>query len=200
MSNLSPPTKDNVIHLASRASPGRKQLVGHLFARHAPALRRFLRGRSVEPEEIEDVVQELFARLLDVDRLEEKMSSATGSSRSYLVTMANNLVVDRVRKRQLRDSYGQAQRDIGAGGTDERSPERIVAAQLELEAMKATIMDMPLHWRVAFVMLRFRNMSYQEIAAHMGVQVKQVDNYIVGAMQRLRKARKKIQAAGERPC
>ena len=200
MSTLSPPKKDNVIHLASRTSPGRKQLVGHLFARHALALRRFLRGRSVRPEEIEDVVQELFARLMDVDRLEEKMSDATGSSRSYLLTMANNLLVDRRRKRQLRESYGQAHDDIEADGTDERSPERVIAAQLELEVIKATIMDMPLHWRVAFVLLRFRNMSYREIASHMGVQVKQVDNYIVGAMQRLRKARKKIQAAGERPC
>ena len=197
MSTLSPPKKDNVIDLASQASPGRKQLVEQLFARHAPALRRFLRGRSVRPEEIEDVVQELFARLMDMRRLEEKMSDSTGSSRSYLVTMANNLLVDRLRKRQLRDSYGQAQHEIEAGGSDERSPERIVAAQLELEIMKAAIMDMPLNWRVAFVLLRFRNLSYQDIASHMGVQVKQVDNYIVGAMQRLRKARKKIQAAGE---
>lgn len=192
------PRNDKVIELDSSARPGRKQLVEQLFERHAPVLRRFLRGQSVPPEDTEELVQELFTRLMGVARLEERMTDATGSVRSYLLTMANNLIVDQERKRQVRDAY--AAREIDGEPTDERSPEQIVAAQLELEAIRAVILDMPLNWRVALILQRFRNMSYEEIALHMGVQSKQVDNYLVRALRRLRKARRKIDAAGERPC
>ena len=200
MGTLIAPRKNNVIDLASRERPGRKQLVEQLFDRHTGALRLFLRGRSVPQDQIEDLVQELFKRLMSVDRLEEKMSDSTGSSRSYLLTMANNMIAERQRKLRVRNAYAAAQRGIESERIDERTPERIVAAQLELEAMKAVIKDMRLNWRVAFVLQRFRNMSYEDIALHMGVTKKQVDNYIVRAMRRIRDARRKIEAAGEKTC
>ena len=198
--HLFPPRSDNIIDLDSRERPGRKRLVEQLFEQHARALRLFLRGRSVPPEEMEGLVQELFMRLMSAQRLEEKMADSTGSNRSYLLTMVNGLILDRRRKRQVRYAYAEAQREIEAERMEERTPERIVAAQLELEAIKAVILDMPLNWRVALVLQRLRNMSYEDIALHMGVQVKQVDNYLVRALRRLRKARRKIEAAGERSC
>jgi len=194
------PRKDNIIDLASAQRSSRKRVVQALFERHAEALRLFLRGRSVAPDEIEDLLQELFTRLMGAHRLEEKMADSTGSSRSYLLTMANGLMVDRWRKEQVRNAHADAVRADDQGHTDELSPERIVAAQLELEAIKAVILNMPLNWRVALLLQRMRNMSYEDIALHMGVQVKQVDNYLVRALRRLRKARRKIEAAGERPC
>ena len=160
----------------------------------------FLRGRSVPRDEIEDLVQELFARLMGVDRLEEKMSDPTGSNRSYLLTMANNMILDRQRKSQVRNAYSAAQGEIERERIDERTPERIVAAQLELEAIKAVIMDMRLNWRVAFVLKRFRKMSYEDIALHMGVTEKQVEHYVLRAMRRIQRARGKIKTAGERSC
>ena len=192
--------KDNIIDLASAQRSSRKRVVQALFDRHAEALRLFLLGRSVAPDEIEDLLQELFTRLMGAHRLEEKMADSTGSSRSYLLSMANGLMVDRWRKEQVRKAHAEAVRTVDQSRTDERSPERIVAAQMELEAIKAVILDMPLNWRVALLLQRMRNMSYEDIALHMGVQVKQVDNYLVRALRRLRKARTKIEAAGERPC
>ena len=194
------PEKENVIDLASRERPGRRRLVEQLFERHARALRIFLQGRSVLQDEIEDLVQELFTRLMGVDRLEEKMSDSTGSSRSYLLTMANNMIVDMQRRSQVRNAYAAAQQVIEHEQMDERTPERIIAAQLELEAIKAVIMDMRLNWRVAFALQRFRNMSYADIAVHMGVTNTQVENYIMRAIRRIRKARRKIKAAGEKKC
>ena len=83
---------------------------------------------------------------------------------------------------------------------EERTPERIVAAQFELEAIKAVILGMPLNWRMALVLQRLRNMSYEDIALHMGVTVRQVERYLGQAARRLHKARRKIEAAGEQPC
>ena len=198
ISALFDPRKDNVIELAARGRPGRRQLVEQLFDRHARGLRLFLRGRSVPQDQIEDLVQELFTRLMSVKRLEEKMSDSTGSSRSYLLTMANNMIVDRQRRLRVRRAYAAEQRASERERVEARTPERIVAAQMELEAIKAVIMDMRLNWRLAIVLQRFGNMSYEDIASHMGVTVKQVENYIVRAMRRIRKERRKRNAAGEK--
>jgi RNA polymerase sigma-70 factor (ECF subfamily) len=192
--------KDNVIDLASRETVGRRQFIEQLFAQHAPAVRLFLRGRSIPADEIEDFVQELFTRLLAVERLEERMTEARGSVRSFLLTMAHNLIVDRQRKRQVRKAHAEAQRAIEVLRVEERTPERIVAAQLELETIKAVLLKMPLHWQVALVLQRLRDMSYEDIGLHMGVTVKQVEHYLRRGMRRIHKARRKIEAAGERSC
>ena len=200
LSRLFTPRNNNIVDLASRKKPDRRQLVEKLFDQHAQALRLFLLGWSVPKEQVEDLVQELFTRLMDVDRLEEKMSDSTGSSRSYLLTMANNMIVDRQRKLQVRNAYAAAQWELESERVDERTPERIVAAQFELEAMRSVIKGMRLNWRVAFVLQRFGNMSYEDIALHMGVSVRQVERYMVRAMRRIREARQEIKAAGERSC
>ena len=191
-------TEKNMVNLALREKPGRRKLVEQLFGQHSGALRHFVLGWSIPPHEIDDVVQELFSRLLAVDRLEEKMSDSPGSGRSFLLTMANNLLVDRRRKLHVRDAYAAEQRHVEGEKVDERTPERIIATELELEAMRSVIQDMRLNWRVAFVLQRFGNLSYEEIASHMGVTVRQVDRYLVRAMRRIREAQRKIKAAGER--
>jgi len=175
-------------------------LVEQLFEEHARALRLFLMGWSVPQDQVDDLVQELFTRLMGVDGLERKMSARTGSNRSYLLTMANNMIVDGQRKSQVRKAYLAEQREIEPRRMDERTPERIVAAQLELEAMRSVIRNMRLNWRVAFVLQRFGNMSYEDIAIHMGVTVRQVERYMVRAMRRIREERRKIEAAGENGC
>ena len=188
---------EKVIDLASRLRPGRKRLVERLFEEHSHALRVFLKGRLVPRDEIEDLVQDLFARLMKIKGLEGKMSASSGSNRSYLLTTANNMIVDMQRKERVRRDFAARQHGLDDGRVDERTPEEIVAAQLELEAMRAVIMAMRPRWRQAFVLHRFRNMSYEDISLHMGLTVKQVENCIAQAMKRIRKARRRIESAGQ---
>ena len=175
-------------------------MVEQLFEEHAQALRLFLKGRLIPTDDIEDLVQELFSRLMGVDGLEAKMSASTGSNRSYLLTMANNMIVDLQRKSTVRRAFFLGQGALESKKVDERTPELIVAAQMELEAIKGVIMDLRPNWRQAFVLHRFRNMSYEDIALHMGMTVKQVEHSIAQAMRRIRRAREKIAGAGERTC
>lgn len=121
--------------------------------------------------------------------------SGSGGS-AYLLTMANNMVVDMLRKASIRSNYAARQKGMPSDHIDERTPEEIVAAQLELEAMRAVILEMRPRWRQAFVLHRFRSMSYEDIALHMDMTVKQVENCIVQAMKRIRKARRRIESAG----
>ena len=51
------------------------------------------------------------------------------------------MVVDRQRKARIRSDYVARQKGLDNGQVDERTPEEIVAAQMELEAMRAVILE-----------------------------------------------------------
>ncbi len=191
---------DNVIDLATRERKGRRRLVEQLFEEHARALRLFLKGRLVPDQDIEELIQELFTRLMSVEALEKKTSESTGSNRAYLLTMANNMLVDLQRKSTLRRTYSSEQAGPEVEPVDERTPEQIVAAQMELEVMKSVIMEMRPTWRQAFVLHRFSNLRYEDIALEMGMTVKQVENAIAQAMKRIRKAKRRMDKAGSKLC
>ena len=179
MRRLSAPRNDNVVELDSRERPARRQLVEQLFAQHGRALRVFLMG---------------------VRGREEKLPAEPGSNRAYLLSRASGLISDRWRKRRVRAAYAAAQGEIDSERVDERTPERVVAAQLELEAIRAVILNLPLNWRVALLLQRLRNMSYEQIALRMGVSVRQVERYLYRATRRLRMARRNIETTGEHSC
>ena len=109
-------------------------------------MRLFLRGRTVRREQIDDITQDLFAHLMVVNGLERKMSDSSGSNRSYLLTMANNMLANKHRKSQVRRAYSAAQLAVERERKEEQSPERIVEVQLELEAIKAVIPDTRTRW------------------------------------------------------
>lgn len=47
---------------------------------------------------------------MKLERLEEEMSASSGSNRSYLLTMANNMVVDMQRKAGIRSDHAAPER------------------------------------------------------------------------------------------
>lgn len=193
--------KNNVIDLTRRKHSNRQQLIERLFNEHGDALCLFFRGRLVPADEIEDMVQELFSRLIGVSGLESKMSASTGSNRAFLLTMANNMLVDIQRRQAVRRDYHMQQQNVEANKVNEITPEVIVAAHRDLDAVKSVIMGLRPTWRKAFVLNRFKMMSYREIAEHMDVTVKQVESYIAQAMSRLRKAErllKKVEKGREK--
>ena len=132
-------------------------MVGQLFDEHAQALRLFLRGWSFPQEQIDDLVQELFTRLMVMDRLEEKMSDSTGSSRSYLLTMLNNMVVDGKRKLRVRYASAPGQRLVEAGWVAEFD----VSAD-ELTAFRPESMDRYQGWRSGMLSF-YREPLYQVV-------------------------------------
>ncbi len=90
-----------------------------LFDVHRPELLRFLGARCGDPVEAEDLLQELWLKLVDLER------GPIANGRAYLFRMANNLALDRVRRRQraMRRDRAWLEREpaLGIGG---RGPAR----------------------------------------------------------------------------
>lgn len=177
----------------------RHQLLIRLYEEYGVPLQRFLRCHGVRREDLEDISQEVFTRLLEFDDLETRMASRSGSNIAFIFTMANNLLVDAFRRKKVRQAHELEERELSVDRNYEVTPERNVAASRELETIKKVIMAMRPTWRKAFILSRFKNMSYREISVSMDVSIRQVENYISQALSRLRKAQQQNNPPHQQP-
>ena len=158
-----------------------------LFKEHEAALRSFLRVRMTNQDDIEDVIQDVYIRLAKVDDLIEKVNRRNGSTRAYIFSIANNLVIDNARRRAIRQKYvNEKQRDSEEERANRDTPEDYIVAEQELERMKTVIMGLEPKIRRAFLLNRFRYMSYGQVAEEMEVPVKRVEKYISKALSTLK--------------
>lgn len=182
--------KDPVVSLDARRHQARREVLEHLFRQYNKDVRAFLVSRMSidEATGLDDVVQEVFTRLASMDDLPERFSKDGGITVSFLITIAHNYVVDAERRKKHRDSFNRDLMLNEAAGIDAHSPHSLVLAQQEIELVKNVILNLKPKWRQAFVSSRFNFKSYREIAADMGISVKQVEVYISKALYQVRKA------------
>lgn len=179
---------DNVVDLSGLRHETRKQVLERLFTEHGAALRDFLRARTGLTEDLDDIVQEVFVKLANLTDLHEKAALQSGSTRAYLFTAANNLVLDRQRRQVLQRAYHIEQGRGDSHITLEVTPERIIEGIQDLAVVKRTILKLPPKCRKVFLLHRFENWSYRQIAREMGLSVKQIEKYMSQALVSIREA------------
>ncbi|MDM3869750.1 RNA polymerase sigma factor [Porticoccus sp. W117] len=180
----------NIVDFANRRAESQEQVLDRLFREHGGALRGFLRARLGVGEDLEDVVQEVFIRLARLDDLASRLPINGSSNRSFIYTVANNLVVDMERRKAHQRRYAETQK---SQKQDEDShclatPESIALAHDELEQLKRVILGLKPTWRDAFILTRIQSLSYKEAAQRMNVTVKQVERFLKSALIQVRKA------------
>ena len=124
-------------HIASEKTGVRDEAAWtRLFELYAPAIRAFAEERGVGAEG-EDVVQDIFMRLVEVLRDGRvKVGGDAGKFRRYLATLVRNELVSRWRKRQSRGEGARVSLDDPGAG---------VEASVDSDA--AAIVDVK--WRLA---------------------------------------------------
>jgi len=178
---------EKVVRLPRRHD-SRKETLDRLFNEEGRILRGYLFKRLRDTSEVDDVVQEVFLKLARLPDLEGRLP-ANGKNRNFLIAVANNLIVDRERKRATRRQYRAAEKHRVTGIISyEITPEVEVAACEDLRLVKDSIMKLKPNWQRAFVLSRFGYMTYRQISAEMDVSVKQVEKYITNALIQLRKS------------
>jgi len=146
------------------------------------ALVIYLRRKQVEPEDACELAQEAQMRLLRYrDQPREVL-------RPLLYRIALNLLRDHWRQRAgVREGLGRAQPlDPDILIADTPGPEQMADQQQELMRVRRAIGALPAHCRSVYLLNRIDNMSYPQIARHMGVSVKAVEKQISKALALLR--------------
>jgi len=160
------------------------------FERQGSRLRRFIRRRVGDPRDAEDVLQDVFAALVEANRLLVPIDHVTG----WLFRVARNRITDLLRRKKP-GSLG----DAAVVEDDERlpledllpspdaGPEALYARNLLLDELEMAIDELPVEQREAFVAHELEGRSFKEMAAETGVSVNTLLSRKRYAVLRLRK-------------
>src|SRR5436305_8052058 len=72
------------------------QRISEVFKREQPRLRNFIRRRVPDPSEVEDILQDVFYKLVEANRLLMPIEHVTG----WLFSVARNRITDLLRKKK----------------------------------------------------------------------------------------------------
>lgn len=167
----------------------RTQEVARLYRRYNRSLVRLLQARLGSEQEAQDVAQDAYVRMLQLDR-----TGQVDHATAYLFRVAMNLTTDRLRnlirtrRAALLESPGEL--DSSAG------PERAAIAAQQLDLVDAALAELPERCRDALLMFRCEDMSQQHIAAQLGVSERMVRSYVVRASTHCRQRMDGLVGAG----
>ena len=146
--------------LTAAYAAGDEQAATELVRRHAPAVGRFLYSSGAPPGDLEDFVQETFFRGF------RALPSWRGdaSLRSWLFTIAANLLRDEYRKHKGRQMLSLEDRDL----PDRADPHADLAAAEAEEQVRQGLSRLPRLQREVFLLRVQEGSDYAEIAAALG--------------------------------
>lgn len=150
------------------------QQLSEAIQRERPRLWNFIRRRVPDPRDAEDILQDVFYRLVEANRLLMPIDHLTG----WLYQVARNRIVDLFRTR-ARESVG----DAGPGGEDEISemedrllspeagPDGLYEQEMLMSALALAMEELTAEQRDVFVAHELEGRSFKEIAAATDVNV-----------------------------
>lgn len=144
------------------------------------ALFRFFRARIRDDSEAEDLVQEVFARIVarQADQPVEHLER-------YVFQTAASVLTDRSRRRRARHAEAHVAFDPEHHGEVELDSHRTLSGREDLRAATAALLSLPVRTRTIFILHRLEGQKYREIAAQIGISVSAVEKHMVRAVQHL---------------
>ena len=149
-----------------------------LFDLYFDDIRRYLYYRCGDTAVATDLAQDTFMRIW-----EKQMVLQPGKDKALLYKIAGDLFVTHTRREKLkREAPGRIHFELR-----DDSPEDQFQYHEMQEKYEEVLMKLPENQRIAFLMSRTEELSYQEIATRLSISVKAVEKRISGALARLRK-------------
>jgi RNA polymerase sigma-70 factor (ECF subfamily) len=147
------------------------------------------------PEEAEDLAQEVFLRIYRA----RKKYRARSKFSTWLFTIANNLALNSLRSRRRNPVIRLVPHDSGPLGPrpaehlahdSSGQPMRRIQQQELVDVIRKALDGLKERQRVAVVLNKYEDMNYAEIAEVMGLTVKAVKSLLCRARMNLREASK----------
>ena len=151
------------------------QRLSEVVKRERSRLLNFIRRHVPDPRDAEDILQDVFYKLVEANRLLMPIDHVTG----WLFRVARNRITDLFRKKQP-ESFSDA---AVANDEDEllrledllpsadAGPEAIYARNVLLDELALAIDELPEEQRAVFVAHELEGRSFKEMAAETGVSV-----------------------------
>jgi len=145
---------------------------------HEPVLRGYLRGIAA-PTDVDDIVQETYARLL---RARER--ATIDSPRGLLFATARNAARDLFRRRATANTFAIAETEVSRVFDEVPDVAEAVSRRQEAELLMAAIAGLPPRCREILLLRKFENLSHREIAGRLGIAEHTVEAQLTNALRR----------------
>lgn len=147
-------------------------------------LRRLLRRLCSGPEELDDVIQEVYYKVLIMDSLDHVLDP-----KPFLLTMARNLVFMRRRRDAIVTIEAVADLDQLDIADTSPTPERVALARAELQWVLRLAANLPQRCRDVFQARRIDGLSQRETANKLGISEGSVENETLRGLKLIQKMR-----------
>jgi RNA polymerase sigma-70 factor (ECF subfamily) len=141
---------------------------------------QFLRRNWRNQSEIEDLLQEVYARVFEAAR-----AQLPDAPKAFVFTTARNLLINRVRQQQIIAIESVADLEKLGVALDEPGPDRSAIARDELRRLQGALDQLAPRCREAVILRRVEGLSRREIAQRMGIAEGTVKDYLALAVSAL---------------
>jgi RNA polymerase sigma factor (sigma-70 family) len=141
--------------------------IAEVVKREQSRLRDFIRRRVPDPRDAEDILQDVFYKLVEANRLLMPIEHVTG----WLFRAARNRVIDLFRKKrpELFDDDLLDLEDLLP--SPDAGPEALYARSVLLDELDLALDELPDEQREVFIAHELEGRSFKEIAGETGVNV-----------------------------
>jgi RNA polymerase sigma factor (sigma-70 family) len=152
---------------------------------HHPLLVSWLTKKLGDPAVASDIAQEAYLRVWRFAQ-----DGEVGDARALIFKAAANLAANEFKSRRrfrLRHvEIDSARGPVEAIAADQPNAERAECARQDLARCRAAIDSLPEKARRAFILSRFEELTYRQIAQRLAVSESSVEKYIILALKTLR--------------
>ncbi len=151
------------------------QRISEVVKREQSRLRNFIRRRVPDPLDTEDILQDVFDRLVEANRLLMPIEHVTG----WLFRVARNRITDLFRKQEPENFSDMAAADEDGDWmpfedllpSPDAGPEALYARNVLLDELELALDELPEEQREVFLAHEFEGRSFKQIADETGVSV-----------------------------
>lgn len=161
--------------------PAQNDSIANVFIALRSTLARAV-SRLVPPKEVEDIVQETYVRVCQVDAPEQIQFP-----RSFMLRTAQNLALDHLKRAETRLSVSlDDELDLEVAGYTTRADDTFdrVAANQEFGFFCEAVRQLPQQCRKAFVLKKVYGYSQKEIALSLNISENTVEKHIATGIKR----------------
>ncbi|NDQ55642.1 MAG: sigma-70 family RNA polymerase sigma factor [Acidipila sp.] len=149
--------------------------ISEIFAEQRSRLRNFIRKRVPDPSDAEDIVQDVFYKLVEANRLLMPIEHVTG----WLFGVARNRITDLFRKKKpqpfsessVSDADGAQLQFEDLLPSPDAGPEALYFHSLLLDELELALDELPGEQREVFVAHELEGRSFKELSAESGVNI-----------------------------
>jgi RNA polymerase sigma-70 factor (ECF subfamily) len=170
--------------LVERIAQGHQDALAQLYDQTAPALNGLLLRMLERPEDAEEVLLDVY---LKVWKHAASYSPSRGSIMAWLITMARNSAIDRIRQRRAQPNTHAFEPDTQPEPVSpESSPEQQTSDRERRRRVQQVLKELPPEQREPLMLAFFGGLTHAELAEKLGEPLGTIKSRIRMGLIRLR--------------